>query len=171
MEMLTNIWNFLTTENVGFVNVMVSLFGFIESYLSLMLFVNLLNIKCSGKQKLLYVILSGVICTILIQKLVPSPFNVVFNYLTVFAIIYFIFKQGFLKTLLALFVPVLIFGLASVLILNIYIKILNITYEQCSFIPLFRFFYFIILYIIVSLIAFILKLVCLKINAIRLTII
>ena len=157
MEMLTNVWNFLTTENVGFVNVMVSLFGFIESYLILMLFVNLLNIKCTTKQKVLYIIFSGFICSVLIQKFVPSPFNVICNYLALYFVIFFIFKQSFLKTLTALFLPALIFGLASILILNIYIKVLNITYEQCSSIPLFRFFYFVILYLSITIVILISK--------------
>jgi len=157
MEMLNNIWIALSTENVELVNTMIVFLGFIEAYLLLMLFVNLLNIKCSAKQKILYVVLSCILCTTLIKLLVPSPFDALFTYLTLFALVYFIFKLGILKSLIAIFVPLLVFGLTNVLILNIYIKVLNITYEQASSIPLYRLFYMIIVYIVVFLIASILK--------------
>lgn len=156
MEILNNIWNVLCAENSELVSYSLIPLGFIESLLSLMLFLTLLNIKSSKKDKLLYITLSS-ICSLINNWLVPSPFNVLFNYLLVFALIYFIFKQGFLKTLIALFLPALIFGLTTVLILNIYIKLLNISYEQCSSIPIYRLFYLLIVYIVVTFIIFILK--------------
>ena len=156
MEMLNNIWNVLCAENFHLVNIITSPLIFIEVYLSFCLFSNLLSLKFSKKQKLLYVILSS-ICSYCSTNLIPSPFNIIFNYLTLFALIYFIFKQGFLKTLIALFLPALIFGLTTVLILNIYIKLLNISYDQCSSIPIYRLFYLLIVYIVVTLIIFILK--------------
>ena len=127
MEMLNNIWNVLCTENAELINFILIPFGFIESFLSLLLFINLLNIKCSHKDKLLYVFLSST-CSIINNFLVSSPFNVIFNYLIVFGLIYFIFKQGFLKTLIALFLPVLIIALVNLSIVKVFTVFFNITF-------------------------------------------
>ena len=156
MEILNNIWNVLCTENAELVNIITSPFAFLENMFALILFTYILNIKCSFKAKLLYISLSS-ICNIISNFIIPTPFNVIFNYLIIFAVIYFIFKQGILKSLLALFLPILIFALINLLLLNIYIKFLHITYEQASTIPIYRLFYLLLVYIVFSLIIFILK--------------
>ena len=156
MEMLNNIWTALSIPNSTLISYILIPFGFIESSLSLMLFVNLLNIKCSTKDKLLYVFLSST-CSIINHTLVPSPFNVIFNYLIVFTIIYFIFRQGILKTVIAMFLPSLVLALIDALILNVYITILHISYEQAANIPIYRAFYLLIVYTIACFIIFILK--------------
>ena len=156
MEMLNNIWIALSTSNVDLINYITSPLVLVENFLVLLLFVNLLNINCNIKQKILYIVLSS-ICSIFASNFIPSPFNVIFNYLVLFALIYFIFKQGFVKTLIALFIPALIFGLVNALILNVYMKFLQLSYEQASTIPIYRLFYLLIVYSTVSLIIFILK--------------
>ena len=47
MEFLNSIWIALTTENPGLVKILLILCGFIEAYLGMMLFINVLNIKTS----------------------------------------------------------------------------------------------------------------------------
>lgn len=163
MEMLNNIWNVLCTENAELINFILIPFGFIESFLSLLLFINLLNIKCSHKDKLLYVFLSST-CSIINNFLVSSPFNVIFNYLIVFGLIYFIFKQGFLKTLIALFLPVLIIALVNLSIVKVFTVFFNITFEQTESIPIYRLSYVSIVYITVTLVNFILSHKNFKIN-------
>ena len=156
MEMLNNIWIALSTENVELLNYIFIPLSLLENYLILLLFINLFNIKCSKKQKLLYVFLAA-LCSKVVSILIPTPFNLIFNYLIFFILIYFIFKQGFIKTLVALFMPTLLFGLVDTLILNIYIKLLNMTYEQVSSIPIYRLFYMSIVYSVIGFITFILK--------------
>lgn len=163
MEILNNIWTALSTENVEFVNFMVGIFSILESYLSLMLFINLLNIKCTNNQKLLYMFFASV-SSIIATSFIPSPFNVIFNFLVIFTMIYFIFNQGILKSLVALFLPSLIFSLINALILNIYLEILNISYEYVETIPTYRFLYLSIVYTVVSLIVFVSKYKNFKIN-------
>lgn len=156
MEMFNNIWSALNTENAKLLNFILVPLGFIESYLILMLFINLLNIKSSNKQKLLYIILSST-CSLMNTSLIPSPFNVIINYLILFTIIYFIFKQGFVKTIIALFLPALIFALVNLSIVKIFTQVLSITYEQTESVPIYRLLYIVIVYIIVAFIIFILK--------------
>lgn len=156
MEVLNNIWNALSTENVELITLISYPSIFIEIFFMLSLFINILNINCTKKQKILYFILASTV-SIVTNLLVPSPFNVICNYLVFFILIYFTFKQDFIKSLIAVFIPVLVFGLLTVLILNIYIKVLNITYEEAETTPIYRIFYLFIVYIAVSCIIFILK--------------
>ena len=156
MEILNNIWNVLCTENAQLVNIITSPFAFIETYFSFLLFTNLLNIKYNKSQSIIYVIFSSTF-SIMNNWLIPSPYNLILNYLILFITIYFTFKQGILKTLIALFIPVLIFALINLLILNIYIKILNISYVQASSILISRLFYLLIVYSVIACIIYILK--------------
>lgn len=163
MEMLNNI---LFTENARLVSIITSPLLLVESYLSLCIFINMLNIKCNRKQKLLYVLFSS-FCSIISNIFIPPPFNLIFNYLIFYAIIYFVFKKGLVKSLVALFLPVLIFGIVNVLILNIYIKFLNITYDQAESVPAFRLLYLLIVYSVVFIVVLILKNKNLKINVLE----
>lgn len=156
MEILNNIWNVLCTENAQLVNIITSPFAFIENYFSLLIFANLLNLKYTTKQKMIYLLLSS-ICNIINNFIIPNPYNLIFNYLILFAVISFTFKLGVLKTLIALFIPVLIYSLINLLILNIYIKILNISYVQASSILISRLFYLLIVYSVIACIIYILK--------------
>ena len=115
MEVLNNIWNALWTENITLVTVSSTPLIFLELYLSFCLFSNLLNINYTIKQKLLYVILCS-IWSIMTSIFIPSPFNVICSYLVFFMIIYFTFKLKFIKTLIALFLPTIIFALVNLLI-------------------------------------------------------
>ncbi len=156
MEMLNNIWSILCTKNIQMVTIITSPLMFIESFLILLLFVNLLNIKCSNKQKFIYIILSS-ICSIISSLFIPSPFNVIFNYLILFTIICVVFKQNILKSIAALLLPMLIFALVNLLIVNVYIKFLGITFDQAESVPIYRLFYLSIVYITVAIINLVIK--------------
>ena len=156
MEMLNNIWIALSTENLELVKIVTSPLILVENYLILALFVNLLNIPATKKQKFLYVILSS-LCSIINIFFISEPFNVILNYVILYSLIYIIFKQGPVKTLIALFLPMIVFALINVLILNIYIKVLNITYDQCASISIYRVFFLLLVYSVVAFIIFILR--------------
>lgn len=156
MEILNNIWNVLCTENAQLVNVITSPLIFIEVYLSFCIFSNLLTLKFVPKQKFLYVILSS-ICSYCSINLIPSPFNIICNYLILFTLIHFIFKQSFLKSLVALFIPVILFALVNLLIVKVFTELLNITYLQTESIPIYRLLYIGIVYFTVACICFFLK--------------
>ena len=55
MEILNNIWMALSTPNEGLANIIVSLGGFVENFLIMILFLTILEIKSDKKQKLIYV--------------------------------------------------------------------------------------------------------------------
>lgn len=156
MELLNNIWNALSTPNEGLLTIISSPLTFLEAYLMMTLFLLILKIKTSSHQKIIYVLLASIV-SLLTKYLIPSPYNVFINYVLLFIIIYFLFKQGYLKTLLAVVCPSLIFGLIGILILNPYLNLLNITYEQSETIPIYRILHMLIVYAFTFIIILILK--------------
>lgn len=156
MELLNNICNTLSTPNEGIIALIMGLASIVESILSLFLFTTLLNIKSSRLQKALYIALASFI-GIIAMEFIPSPFNTLINISFGFFIIYFIFKQNILKTFIAVLTPIIIFGLTGSLILNPYLAIFNLTYQQAEIIPIFRLLYLLIMYIIVIIILVLVK--------------
>ena len=156
MELLNNIWNALSTPNETLTTIISSPLTFLEAYLMMTLFLLILKIKTCSRQKTIYVVLASVV-SLLSKYLIPSPYNVFINYILLFIIIYFLFKQSYLKTLLAVVCPSLIFGLIGILILNPYLNLLNINYEQSETIPIYRLLHMLIVYVFAFIIILILK--------------
>ncbi len=156
MEIFNNIWTILTTPNETNVELLMLPFTFIENYIIMALFLNILNIYASKKNKIIYVILSTFI-TITTGFILPSPFNIFINYLSSFLLMHIVLKITLFKSLICLVSSVAIFGITSTLILNPYITILNINAEQLSSIPIYNVGYLISSYIINLILILILK--------------
>ena len=156
MQFLNNIWIALSTENVGLVNLMLVPATFIENYLLMNLFLIVLNVFANRKQKLFYTI-SLTILNLISLNLIPSPFNVIINYICMLLFIMFTFKLNILKSCIALVLSIFTFALLNILIQNPYLTICNITLETFSIVPIYRITYVLILYFIVYMICLILK--------------
>ena len=156
MEILNNIWNALSTENEALINILFIPLYFVEAYLSLLLFINILNIKATKKQKIIYVVLSSIVALIT-NNFLPEPFNMFINYILLFTINYFNFKMNILKTILSVIMPTIAFGLIGTLILNPFVKIINMDYNIAQFIPIYRLSYLGISYIILSVLIIFIK--------------
>lgn len=156
MELLNNIWIALNTPNEGLITLIMGLASIVESILSLFLFTTLLNIPSNRTQKITYISLSTIIGIIAIN-FIPSPFNTLVNIAFGFFLIYILFKQNILKTFIAVLSPIIIFGLTGSLILNPYLAIFNLTYQQAETIPVFRLIYLLIMYSIILLVSLLIK--------------
>ena len=104
MELLNNIWNALSTPNETLTTIISSPLTFLEVYLMMILFILILKIETTYRQKIIYVVLASII-SLLTKYFIPSPYNVFVNYILLFIIIYFLFKQSYLKTLIAVVCP------------------------------------------------------------------
>lgn len=162
MEILNNIWSALTTENQNLVTIILMFCMFIENYLSLHLFLSMLNISSTKTQRVNYLVIFS-IEGILSSLLIPSPFNLIFNYIVSFVMIFVIFKLNPMQITLYILLPIIVFALIGSLIINPYLTILNITYEQTETIPIYRLGYLSIMYITVFLIIQLVKYKNLKI--------
>ena len=157
MEILNNIWNALTTENLELINITsIPITFLVEVPLIMYMFIYALNISANKKQKLTYISLMSIV-SILTNFVIPSPFNVVFNYVMMFILIGHIFKLKPLKSFVAMIIPTIAFALINVLISNPFVRLLTITQEQLMTIPIYRYLYLFVFYIIILFIDLILK--------------
>jgi len=157
MEFLNNIWTFLNTENAEFINISsIPILFFIEIPLTMYMFIYALNIPASRRQKILYVILASLVGT-LSNFVIPSPYNVVFNYGMLLLIIIFIFKQNLLKSCIAMILPTIIFVLLGNITLNPFLKFFNVTYDHAFIVPIYRYSYLLVYYGIILSINLLLK--------------
>jgi len=156
MEVLNNIWMAISTPNEGLINIFSIPFTIIEAILIMTLYISLLNINTTKKQKLIYI--SFFTATSLFSMyLIPNPFNIFFNYFIMFALACIIFKFSIIKSLLAMVLSIIIFALVGTLILNPYLTILKIDSYELNSILLYKFGYLFIIYLTVFVISFIIK--------------
>ena len=136
MEILNNIWSALTTENLELINITsIPVSIFIEAPLIMYMFIYALNISATRKQKITYIALIAIV-GIFTNFVIPSPFNVVFNYGMMFILIWSIFKLNPLKSFVAMIIPTVVFALVNVLLLTPFLTFFNITREQFMTIPI-----------------------------------
>lgn len=151
LQLLNNIWNLLYSENVFLVNILVLPLYPVESILLMSLFLVILNINATLKQKIAFVV-SNTIISIISAVVLTSPFNVLFNYTCMFLLIKFIFKLSLLKSFLSLLISIFTFGMLNILIQNPYLTVLNISADEFMSIPVYRVPYLIFLYFIIFII-------------------
>ena len=148
MEVLNNIWIAISTPNEGLINILMTLATFVEAILTMFLALSLLDINCKAKEKIIYTILFALI-SLIFSSIIPSPFNILINYLVMTLLIYYIFKISFMKSLLSTIFSALAFGLIGFLIANPYLRIMKISSENLTTIPIYRFLYLVLMYSII----------------------
>lgn len=157
MEILNNIWTAISTPNENLLSILsIPITFFIEIPLTFWLIVTIFNINYSKMQRFLYISITGVIA-IITMNFLGWPFNIILNYVSAFIILFCIMKLNFIKALIASIFPSIIFSLIGNLILNPYLTLLNITYDQANTIIIYRLPFIIIMYSIIFLLSLILK--------------
>ncbi len=166
MELFSNIWNILTTEN----EMITKLFTIptipIEAWLVFLLIKTFIKIELNKKQIIYYILILSLI-TLITKFIIPSPYNIFLNYLLMFIEIKIIFKTNIVKTILCTIFPTIIFALIGSLFLKPFLLVFNITYSDVETIPIFQLLYLNLLYIIISTLFFLIKKHYLKINLIE----
>ncbi len=156
MEILNNLWMFLTTPNATTLKIIIIPFGLIETIIEMLLFLTIFNVKTTKSQKFFYVFLVYLI-GIPITFIIPDPFNVFANYILYFIVAIITFKMSPFKAFLSVISSVSIFALIGCLVLNPYLTISHITTEDLSTIPIYKIIYLILMYIFSFITIFILK--------------
>lgn len=163
MEILNNIWIALNTSNEFYRKIFMIPCTFVEIFIVMTLFLNVFNISVNKKNKIIYVLTTATI-SILSEFLIPNPFNVLINNISIFVLIIVILKMTPFKALICLVLPVALQGAISTLILNPYITILKITTDELSLIPIYNIGFLLLLYTIYCMLILILKIRNIKIN-------
>ncbi len=157
MNVLNNFWIAISTPNEELIKVIsIPLLMLIEAPLSFLLISNIFNIKFSKKQRIFYILTTGIIAVIA-SLFMKWPYNIIFNYATIFIILYFIMKVNFVKSLIATIFPSIVFNLTGYLLANPYLSIFHITYEENNTIVIYRIPFVIFNYLMVVIFNLILK--------------
>ena len=156
MEILNNLWSAISTPNETLMNIIAIPAVVIENILIMLLFTALLDIKSTAKQRIMYVIAMS-ISSLISMYIIPSPFNMFFNYIMLISLVYFIFKMSFLKSTIAIIASAFGFNIITFLISNPYITLLNISSDDLVTIPIYRLTYIAIVYAVAVLAIVILK--------------
>ena len=152
-----NLMEFLTENNQLFNKIITLIFPFIEAFVYYKLLISILNLNSSNKrQGIIYVTLTGII-GVLSNFLLRNPYINIINISVLILSIYFIFKQNIKNV----FVGV-IFIYTSVFAASFFIQLLSniifdISYSDISNFSLYRFLSILLTYLILYLIALILK--------------
>lgn len=163
MEIFNSIWNALSTPNEGLLNILLIPANVIEAIVIMHLFLNIMELQSTKKQKIEFIISICIVSNITIYFL-SHPINLYINYLIMILLTYLIFRNNFLKSAVSVVLTLLIMNLIGSLILNPYIRLLNISSEQLNTIPIFRIIYMFIIFSLVVVIIFVLKIKNLKLN-------
>ena len=163
MGIFSRLWIMLNTSDELYRKIFVSPLGFIETYITMSLFLTILNITTTRKNKALYFILSSLVA-IISSFVIPTPLHTFLTYLSSFILIIVLFKTTPFKALISLVCSVAIFGIISSLVLNPYITIFNITSEQLSSIPIYNIGFLICNYIVNYILILVLRFRNIKIN-------
>ena len=157
MELLNNVWTALSTPNEELLNIFAIILVFlVEIPLTFGLIITVFNLEYTKKKALIFIITASLIA-LFSTYILPWPFNIILNYLGTFLTIYFILKPSLFKTIIATIFPSIIFNLLGNLILNPYLTLLNITYEQANTIPIYRIPFALCMYLIIFVIIILFK--------------
>ena len=156
MEILNNLWLSLSTPNMNLMNIIAIPVTLLEHFFMMLLFIHIANITTTFKRKLIY-ILSMTFISLFTMTFIKNPFNVFINYLMSMILGYLIFRPSLIKSLICSVISFGIINLISVLIVNPYITILNITSDTLNSVPIYRLGYIFTIYVFVLIIILILK--------------
>ena len=156
MEILSNIWNVLTTEN----EMVTKLFTIptipIEAWLVFLLIKNFIKIELNKKQTFYYILILSLI-TLTTKFVIPSPYNIFFNYFLMFIEIKIIFKTNIVKTILCTIFPTIIFALLGIIILKPMLIIFKVSSIKAQFTPIYELFYLLLLYMTIFIMLYMIK--------------
>lgn len=156
MNILNNLWLAISTPNEELVKIVCVFLLFIEAPLSFSLINNVFNLSCTKKQKYLYISVTACIAAIA-TLFISWPFNIILNYITAFLILYFVIKLSFIKSFIATIFPSIVFNLIGYLLVNPYLDLLKITYEENNTIAIYRIPFALLTYSIVLIFNLIIK--------------
>lgn len=163
-ETLNFIITSLTTENEGLTNMLVVPLAFIEITVSMLLFLQILNIPATKKQKIIYVVLIST-WTMIVNLLIPKQYVVFINMIVYPISIFFIFKTTILKSILGELIPVIGIVLSETIIINMFYTIFdNLTFFELLNIPIYRVGSILCIYLVLFIFYLIFKKLNLNIN-------
>lgn len=137
MELLHNLWNVVSTEDENLMKYVLIFLGFIENYVTMKFFTNILNITYTKKQRNIYLITMNIL-SILSTLFIVQEISIFIHLIVTFIIIKFIFKTSIIKAILAEIIPMIVTLLVESIYLHLCLILFNITPVQCNRILIYR---------------------------------
>lgn len=151
MEIFQTIWTALSTPNETLIKVATIPLCVVELTIIMYLFLSILNIQATKKQKSTYVI-SLTVLSIITQAVFDKSIYTIINNLSALILIKIVFKTDILSTIIAIVFPYfMMIGTCSIL-LNLYTIIFDITSEIANTVPIYRISFSLISYFILFII-------------------
>ena len=150
MNTLQTIWSALTVPNEMLTKLLFIPITFLDAFVVMIFFTTLLNIETQKKNRILYVIIYGIISNVL-AFFVPASYKVFIQILLWPFIIYFILRPTILKSILAPIITFIISSVIESILINMFL-VFGIDSQNLVQIPLYRslcsLFVYLILYIL-----------------------
>lgn len=137
MEIFQTIWTALTTENELLARAIFIPITFLETYIGMLVFTLLLNMKANKLNKLKYILSVSIIGT-LFNLLIPNPYRSFINLGLILTCINLFFKVNIFKSILGTIIPILFAVLGESIILKLYMYLFNIDITSLTAIPIYR---------------------------------
>lgn len=141
MNLFQTLWTVLTTSNEGLIGIIFNDFGFpfiyIEIAINALLFTQILNIKYTKKQFVIYVIALAIFSGIS-NVILGKPYCSFLNMFAGIFLIMFIFKVNFFKGILSEFIAISIIVVLETIFGKFVTSMFSIPFEESYLIPLSR---------------------------------
>lgn len=145
MEILQTIWNVLTNENEMLVRIVSTPLILVEAYLYMLIFLTLLKIDSTRKQRTLFVVCFSLI-SIFNTYFGVAPFNTFINALSIPLLVFLIFKSSILKSILSEIIMYIIALLFGTILIAIYSSILSVSSSVTTTIAIHKILFSILFY-------------------------
>lgn len=137
MNTLQMIWSALTVPNEPLINVLLIPLGYLDAYVGMLYFSSILNIDCSKKRKILYILIYGTIGNLISSLASRSP-AVYINLFIWPLLIFFILKASILKSILAEIITMVTTSTLDFILVQITQSVFHITFDTFTTIPIYR---------------------------------
>lgn len=137
MEIFQTVWTALTTPNETLSKILFIPFYYVDIFVNMLLYTTILNIKCSKKIKIIYVLVLPTLGN-LIRGFIPDPYGVFFNLASILIFSKLILNISWLKALVSVFISFSIASIFEQFMLRLYFIVFHIPYELVMSIPFYR---------------------------------
>ena len=164
MEFFQNLWTILTTPNEYLTNILVSTpLVLLDTFLGMLLFTTVLNIKATTKQKILYVCSFSTVI-FFSRMFIPNPYGTFVNIICAPILIFFIFKTSILKSIIAEILPIIIMVIFESVFVKLYLELFHISHDIALYTPIYRLIIMLSIYLVIYLLYRFVKYLKLNIN-------
>lgn len=150
MSLFQTIWTFLTTPNEGLIGIIFNNWGipfiFVESYLHILIFTTIFDIKSTKKQQFLCVCYLSLLACIS-NTFFSKPYSSYVDMLIYPVCVMLVFKMNPLKAILSEFIPTTAIAILETIYCRLAISIFGISYYELYMTPLSRLFITFLIYI------------------------